>query len=183
MRDRESRNRERKSPTATCRVGKRKFSKGAHGTVVARKVDEGNEQEEEEEERRNAAKTRQERAIYGRRKKIGAADIRERGQLAAVAIPTKSYGEIDRRKSSRRRERNYVFVDAYPLALSLSLTSAFSADRAGNSGGGNGADPEFVAGKIPDNYTAGMLSAAEPRDTFLPRRVLSLTVAPHAVDR
>lgn len=121
MRDRESRDRERKSPTATCRVGKRKFSKGAHGTVVARKVDEGNEQEEEEEERRNAAKTRQERAIYGRRKKIGAADIRERGQLAAVAIPTKSYGEIDRRKSSRRRERNYVFVDAYPLALSLSL--------------------------------------------------------------
>lgn len=73
----------------------------------------------------------------------------------------------------------------YTLSLSLSHThtSAFSTDRAGNSGGGNGADPEFVAGKIPDNYTAGMLSAAEPRDTFLPRRVLSLTVAPHAVDR
>lgn len=39
-------------------------------------------------------------------------DIRERGHLAAVAIPAQSYGEIDRRKSSRRRERNYVFVDA-----------------------------------------------------------------------
>lgn len=39
-------------------------------------------------------------------------DIRERGHFAAVAIPAQSYGEIDRRKSSRRRERNYVFVHA-----------------------------------------------------------------------
>lgn len=83
----------------------------------------------------------------------------------------------------RGDESAITFLSTRIHSLSLSLTSAFSTDRAGNSGGGNGADPEFVAGKIPDNYTAGMLSAAEPRDTFLPRRVLSLTVAPHAVDR
>lgn len=100
-------------------------------------------------------------------------DIRERGHFAAVAIPAQSYGEIDRRKSSsRRRERNYVFVDA---CLSRDEIRE-GGDRAGNSSGGKGTE-ELLVGKIPNNYnTAGML--AQPRDASSPFvRVLPLVTA------
>lgn len=88
----------RKTPLGAARsrdrVGKRKF-----WNRVDRRIESGRRSTIEEEEEEEGRQATQERAIYGRGKKIGAADIRERGQRAAVAISAKSYGEIDRRKS------------------------------------------------------------------------------------